>query len=308
MDNRAGEMGVFVAAAESGGFSAAGRKLGLSPSAVSKLVTRIEDRLGTPLFVRSTRALQLTPEGVLYLERARRILADIDETERLIATGAEFVPRGRLRVSSLVAFGECCLLPLVPKFLKLYPQVELDISLTDTVIDIVDERTDVALRSGPLRDSTLMARKIIEFRRVVVASPAYLISHGVPQRPQDLEQHNCLRFNFRRSLDEWPFRDPSSGDNYTLPVSGNVHANTGVVMRQFALDGIGLARLGAFHVEPDIAEGKLVAVLEDYNPEDIERIHAVYVGHEHLAARIRAFVDFLAASIGDKQVAASNTP
>lgn len=245
---------------------------------------------------------------MLYLEWARRILADIDETERLIATGAEFVPRGRLRVSSLVAFGECCLLPLVPKFLKLCPQVELDISLTDMVIDIVDERTDVALRSGPLRDSTLMARKIIEFRRVVVASPAYLMAHGVPRRPQDLEQHNCLRFNFRRSLDEWPFRDPSSGDNYTLPVSGNVHANTGVVMRQFALDGIGLARLGAFHVGPDIAEGKLVALLEDYNPEDIERIHAVYVGHEHLAARIRAFVDFLAASIGDKQVAASNTP
>ena len=298
MDNRAGEMGVFVAAAESAGFSAAGRKLGLSPSAVSKLVTRIEDRLGTPLFVRSTRTLQLTPEGALYLERARRILADIDDAERLIATGADFVPRGRLRVSSLVAFGECCLLPLVPKFLALYPQVELDISLTDTVIDIVDERTDVALRSGPLRDSTLMARKILEFRRVVVASPAYLASHGVPEQPQDLDHHNCLRFNFRRSLDEWPFRDPSIGEAYTRPVSGNVHANSGVVMRQFALDGIGLARLGAFHVERDIAEGRLVAVLEDYNPEDIERIHAVYVGHEHLSARIRAFIDFLADAIG----------
>ena len=302
MDNRAGEMGVFVAAAESAGFSAAGRKLGLSPSAVSKLVTRIEDRLGTPLFVRSTRTLQLTPEGALYLERARRILADIDDAERLIATGADFVPRGRLRVSSLVAFGECCLLPLVPKFLALYPQVELDISLTDTVIDIVDERTDVALRSGPLRDSTLMARKILEFRRVVVASPTYLASHGVPEQPQDLDHHNCLRFNFRRSLDEWPFRDPSSGEAYTRPVSGNVHANSGVVMRQFALDGIGLARLGAFHVERDIAEGRLVAVLEDYNPEDIERIHAVYVGHEHLSARIRAFIDFLADAIGRRAV------
>jgi DNA-binding transcriptional LysR family regulator len=298
MDNRAGEMGVFVAAAESAGFSAAGRKLGLSPSAVSKLVTRVEDRLGTPLFVRSTRALQLTPEGALYLERARRILADIDDAERQIATGADFVPRGRLRVSSLVAFGECCLLPLVPKFLTLYPQVELDISLTDTVIDIVDERTDVALRSGPLRDSTLMARKIIEFRRIVVASPAYLEAHGVPRRPQDLDHHNCLRFNFRRSMDEWPFRDPSSGEPYTRPVSGNVHGNSGVILRQFALDGIGLARLGAFHVEQDIAEGRLVALLEDYNPEDIERIQAVYVGHEHLAARIRAFIDFLADAVG----------
>lgn len=298
MDSRSGEMGVFIIAAESEGFSAAGRKLGLSPSAVSKLVTRIEDRLGTPLFVRSTRILQLTPEGALYLERARRILADIDEAERLIATGAGVAPRGKLRISASVAFGECCLLPLVPKFLALYPQVELDVSLTDTVIDLVDERTDVAIRSGPLRDSALKARKLLESRRVIVASLAYLEAHGVPTRPQDLDGHNCLRFNFRRSLDEWPFRDPSSGEPFTRPVTGNAHGNSGVILRRFALDGVGLARLGAFHVEHDIADGRLVPVLEDYNADDIELIHAVYVGHEHLAARIRAFVDFLADAIG----------
>lgn len=291
---------MFIVAAESEGFSAAGRKLGLSPSAVSKLVTRIEDRLGTPLFVRSTRTLQLTPEGAVYLERARRILSDIDETERLIATGADVVPRGKLRVSASVAFGECCLLPLVSKFFALYPQVELDISLSDAVIDLVDERTDVAIRSGPLRDSALKARKLLESRRVIVASPGYLEANGVPARPQDLNRHNCLRFNFRRSLDEWPFRDPSSGEPFTLPVAGNAHGNSGVILRRFALDGVGLARLGAFHVEEDIAAGRLIAVLEDYNADDIEFIHAVYVGHEHLAARLRAFVDFLVSAIGKR--------
>ncbi|MFD1330404.1 LysR substrate-binding domain-containing protein [Methylopila musalis] len=300
MDSRSGEMGVFVAAAESASFSAAGRKLHLSPSAVSKLVTRIEDRLGTPLFVRSTRTLQLTAEGALYLERARRILADIDETERLIATGADVAPRGKLRISASVAFGECCLLPLAPRFLTLYPQVELDVSLTDTVIDLVDERTDVAIRSGPLRDSALKARKLLESRRVIVASPAYLEAHGVPTRPQDLDGHNCLRFNFRRSLDEWPFRDPKTGEPSTRVVTGNAHGDSGVILRRFALDGVGIARLGGFHVAKDIAEGRLVALLEDHNADDIELIHAVYVGHEHLAARIRAFVDFLADAIGGR--------
>ena len=298
MDSRSGEMGVFVAAAEAGGFSAAGRRLGLSPSAVSKLVGRIEDRLGTPLFVRSTRGLQLTAEGAIYLERARRILAEIDAAERLIATGADVAPRGRLRVSTSVAFGVCCLLPRVPAFLALYPRVELDVSLTDTVIDLVDERTDVAIRSGPLRDSALKARKLLETRRVIVASPAYLEARGVPRRVEDLDDHNCLRFNFRRSLDAWPFRDPLSGAPFTRPVSGNLHGNSGVVLRRFALDGVGLARLGRFHVEADIAAGRLVPVLEDHNAGDIEPIHAVYVGHDHLAARIRAFVDFLADAVG----------
>lgn len=298
MDSRSGEMAVFVAVAESEGFSAAGRKLGLSPSAVSKLVGRIEGRLGTPLFVRSTRALQLTAEGAVYLERARRILADIDETERLIATGAEAAPRGRLRVSASVAFGEHALLPLIPTFLACYPQVELDVSLTDAVIDLVDERTDVAIRSGALPDSALKARRLLETRRVIVASPDYLATHGLPVRPQDLDNHNCLRFNFRRTLDEWPFRDPVSGEPFTRPIRGNAHGNNGVILRRLALDSVGLARLGAFHVESDIASGRLVPVLEAYNANDIEPIHAVYVGHAHLAARIRAFIDFLVARIG----------
>lgn len=298
MDNRAGEMGVFVAVAEGGGFSAAGRKLGLSPSAVSKLIGRLEDRLGTPLFIRSTRSLQVTAEGGLFLERARRILADIEAAERLVGTGATAIPRGTLRVSSSVGFGECCVLPRVPEFLALYPQIELDISLTDAVIDLMDERTDVALRSGPLRDSSLIARKLLETHRTIVAAPAYLARYGMPETPAELAQHNCLRFNFRRTQDDWPFRDPTTKQSYSLPVSGNFLGNTGVVVRHAARAGLGLARLGHFQVAEDIARGDLVPVLEAHNAGEIELIHAVYMNHTHLAARLRVFVDFLAARVG----------
>ncbi|MBB4103644.1 LysR family transcriptional regulator [Allorhizobium borbori] len=298
MDYRSSEMAVFSAVAEAGGFSAAGRRLHLTPSAVSKLIARLEDRLGTPLFTRSTRRLQLTAEGVLYLERVRRILAEMDEADRLVGSGAGAVPRGRLRVSASVAFGECCILPLAPEFLALYPQVELDISLTDAVVDLVDDRTDIAIRIGALRDSSLKARKLLETRRVIIAAPEYIERHGLPRVPQDLATHNCLRFNFRRTLDEWPFRDPQTGATFTVAIAGNAHGNNGVILRHLALSGLGLARLGSFHVADDIAAGRLVAILEDYNPGDIELIHAVYVGHEQLALRVRAFIDFIADRIG----------
>lgn len=294
MDNRAGEMEVFVEAADAGSFSAAGRKLRLSPSAVSKLVTRIEDRLGTRLLVRSTRALQLTPEGEAYLERARRILAEIEETERALSSGAKAVPRGRLRVSVSVGFGVVHVLPLVPDFLALYPEIELDLSLNDEVIDLIEERADVAIRAGVMRDSSLKARKILESRRIIVAAPAYLERHGSPRTPDELGLHNCLRFNFRSSFDEWPFRDPATGAGFSRAVSGNFLANSGATLRRLCLQGLGLARIGQFHVEQDLASGRLVPVLEDYSPEDRELIHAVFAGHEHLAARIRAFVAFLA--------------
>ena len=297
MDNRAGEMEVFVLAAELKSFSAAGRKLRLSPSAVSKLVTRIEDRLGARLLVRTTRRLELTPEGELYLGRARKILSDIAETERIVAEGARVVPRGPLRVNASVGFGERYILPLVPAFLALYPEVELDLTLTDGVIDVVGERTDVAIRSGPLRDSALKARKLLESRKVVIASPDYLARHGTPQHPADLAAHNCLRFNFRRSMDDWPFL---SGDGQTAEaheITGNMLVSSGAILRQLCLDGLGLGRIGRFHVEPDIAAGTLVPVLEDFNPGDIEVVHAVFAGHEHLAARIRAFIDFLVETI-----------
>ncbi len=297
MDNRAGEMEVFALAAELKSFSAAGRKLKLSPSAVSKLVTRLEDRLGTRLVVRSTRTLQLTPEGETYLARASRILAEIADTEAVVAGGGRMLPRGPLSVNASVGFGERYILPLAGEFLKTFPDVQLDVTLTDDLVDVIRDRVDIAIRHGPLRDSSLMARRLGQSRQVVIASPEYLERQGMPQIPADLDGHNCIAFNFRRSLEGWPFRDPTTGRVEVRIVSGNLKGSSGSIIHQWCLDGLGIGRVGRFHVEPDIAAGRLVPVLEAYNPEDIEEIHAVYAGHEHLAVRIRAFIDFLAARI-----------
>ncbi|KGD85899.1 MULTISPECIES: LysR family transcriptional regulator [Rhizobium/Agrobacterium group] len=297
MDNRAGEMEVFVLAAELKSFSAAGRKLKLSPSAVSKLVTRLENRLGTRLVVRSTRLLQLTPEGETYLARAQRILAEIADTEEVVSGGGRMLPRGPLSINASVGFGERYILPLAGEFQRLFPDVQLDITLTDDIVDLIRERVDIAIRHGQLRDSSLMARKLGESRQVVMASPEYLERHGLPKTPDELIHHNCINFNFRRAVEGWPFRDPQTGRRDILPVSGNLKASSGSIIRQFCLDGLGIGRVGRFHVEPDIAAGRLVPVLEDFNPEDIEQIHAVYAGHEHLAVRIRAYIDFLAARL-----------
>ncbi len=294
MDNRAGEMEVFVLAAELKSFSAAGRKLKLSPSAVSKLVTRLEDRLGTRLVVRSTRMLQLTPEGETYLARASRILAEIADTEEIVSGGGRALPRGPLSVNASVGFGELYILPMTREFQKLFPDVQLDITLTDDTVDLIRERVDIAIRHGPLRDSSLMARKIGQTRQVVMASPAYIDRHGLPKSPADLGRHNCINFNFRRAVEGWPFRDPVTGKIDLRPVSGNLKGSSGSIIRQLCVDGLGIGRVGRFHVEPDIEAGRLVPILEEFNPEDIEDIHAVYAGHEHLAVRIRAFIDFLA--------------
>jgi DNA-binding transcriptional LysR family regulator len=294
MDNRAGEMAVFALAAELKSFSAAGRRLKLSPSAVSKLVTRLENRLGTRLVVRSTRALQLTPEGETYLARAQRILAEIRDTEELVSGGGRMLPRGPLSINASVGFGERYILPLVPEFLDLFPDVQLDITLIDDMVDVIRERVDIAIRHGPLRDSSLKARKLGESPAVVMASPAYLARNGVPQTPADLDNHSCINFNFRRSVEGWPFRDPSTGKVEARPVWGSVKGSSGSIIRQLCLEGLGIGRVGRFHVEPDIEAGRLVPVLEDYNPADMEEIHAVYAGHEHLAVRIRTFIDFLA--------------
>ena len=294
MDNRAGEMEVFVTAAELKSFSAAGRRLKLSPSAVSKLVTRIEDRLGTRLLVRTTRSLLLTPEGEIYLERAQRILAEIAETEQLVAGGGRATPRGLLRVNATVGFGERYIVPLAGEFLALYPEVRLELSLSDGIIDLIEERTDIAFRTAPMRDSSLKARKLLESHRITVATPDYLARYGTPKHPDDLAGHNCITFTFGRNPGEWPFRDPASNALFSRPAPGNVQASSGSIARTLCLTGLGIARIGKFHVEPDIDRGALVEVLRDYNPREPEQVHAVFAGHEHLAARIRAFIDFLA--------------
>jgi DNA-binding transcriptional LysR family regulator len=290
---RSGEMEVFARVVQHGAFSAAARSLDLTPSAVSKLIARLEDRLGARLLLRTTRALPLTEEGEAYHRAALRILQELNEADQSVAAGAV---RGHLRVSATLPFGRMCVAPLIPAFLERHPDVIVDLSLTDEVIDLVAERTDIAIRVGTLPDSALMARKLAETRRVVCAAPAYLERKNTPRVPADLRAHDCLRFNFRRARPAWPFRD--DGIDLEQPISGNMLLNNGETMRQMALAGVGIARLGRFHVSADLAAGRLVEVLESYNPGDLELIHAIYVPSGHVPRRVRAFIDYLAENVG----------
>ncbi|MGR4892763.1 LysR family transcriptional regulator [Sphingopyxis sp. LARHCG72] len=292
--DRARSMEVFAATVAEGSFSAAGRCLGLTPSAVSRTIDRIEARLGVRLLLRSTRALTLTPEGEAYLRAARRILADLGDAEQAIAD--QGAPRGRLRISAAQAHGRLTIVPLIGEFVKLYPHILVDISLADRLVDIAAGQADVAIRFGPLADSPLTARKLGESRRVIVAAPAYLAAHGTPRRPEDLHDHNCLNFNFRRAEPVWPFRDGTR--DYALSVQGNIEANNGETLGQLAAAGVGIARVGAFSIADQIESGALVPILEAYNPGDIEAIHAVFAGGANTPARVRVFVDFLAERLG----------
>jgi len=293
--NRSTEMEVFVRVVETGGLSAAARALRITPSAVSKLMARLEGRLGARLLNRSTRKLQLTPEGAAFYARSVQVLADIQEAEREVLAGA--APRGRVRVNSVVDLGRNLLLPLTPGFLEQHPEVTLDIELTDQVVDLLEVRADVAIRVGNLPSSSLTARKLGESRTVVVASPDYLAKHGTPRRPEDLAHHHQLDFTFARSVRNWPFRLPD-GEVVYLPGVGGVHAGDGESVRRLALEGVGLARLSVFSAAEDIRAGRLIPVLEAFNPGDILQVHAVFLGPGgRLPARVRAFIDYLAANM-----------
>ncbi|NIJ20015.1 DNA-binding transcriptional LysR family regulator [Sphingomonas naasensis] len=288
--DRAREMALFVAVVDRGSFSGAGRLLDLSPSAVARAIDRIEARLGVRLLLRSTRALTITAEGQSYLQAARRILADLDDAEQQIAD--QGAPRGRLRVSAALSHGRLCVVPLLGRFAARHPHILVDIALTDTLVDVAAGQADVAVRFGPLADSSLTARKIGETGRVIVASPDYLARAGLPRVPEDLHRHNCLNFNFRRAEPVWPFC--RAGKDFAMTVHGNIEANNGETLGQLAAIGVGIARVGAFSVASELADGRLVPVLEDFNPGDVEQIHAVFVGGASTPARVRVFVDFLA--------------
>ena len=292
--NRSGEMEAFVQVVERGGFSAAARALGMTPSAVSKLVARLEARLAVQLVHRSTRKLTLTPEGQQFHERSVRVLADMDEAERCAGSGA--APRGRVSINASVPFGHHVLLPLMPRFLELHPQVTVDVSLTDRVVDLMDERTDIAVRWGQLPSSDLVARRLGETGQAIVASPGYLASYGTPHTPEELEGHNRLGTSYRRAVPDWPLS--VDGRFVGMPIVGNMRVGDGSALRRLVLDGVGLGRLSLYHVQVDIDAGRLVKVMEEFNPHEMEPIHAVYLGKAgRLPARVRAMLDYLVAHV-----------
>ena len=292
--NRSGEMEVFVRAVELGGFTAAAIACRMTPSAVSKLVTRLEKRLGTRLIHRSTRRLQLTPEGCSFFERSVAILADIAEAERHASAGEQVA--GHIRINTSGSFGNHALAPLVPSFMALHSNVSLEIFHTDRVVDLMEERADVAIRAGPLKSSSLTARKLGVTRNIIVASPDYLRRHVTPRSAAELTKHCRIGFSYSRAIEGWPLL--VDGEVATIPAARSLQVGDGEAMRHLAIEGAGIARLAAFTVRSDIAAGRLQPVLEDLNPGDTEEFHAVYIGQGGpLPARVRALLDFLRESV-----------
>ena len=290
MIDHASEMAAFVRVVDSKGFSAAAAGLGLSPSAVSKLVTRLEARLGVRLLQRTTRALHLTAEGEVFYAAAHRIVGEIETLEQQMA-GQSGTPQGLLRVTTSLAFATHQLAPVLSEFLGRHPLVQLDLMPTDRVVDIVDEGIDVAIRIGRLADTSFMARKIGEDKRLICAAPAYLARHGTPLHPQDLARHVCIVSRERPYLNRWQFK--VDGQMTEIEVAGRVAVGDGELQMQLALQGIGIVRLTRLTLAQAVREGALVPVLGDFSADEPVTIHAVYPHRRHLAAKVPAFVNFL---------------
>lgn len=284
---------VFVQVAETRSFVAAGRLLGVSASAVGKSVARLEDRLGVRLFHRSTRSVTLTAEGMLFLERSRRILAEIEAAELELAQ-ASSAPRGRLRVS--LPLVSSLVLPVLGEFMRKYPEIELDLDFTDQMVDVIEDGFDAVVRTGEPSDSRLTARRLGAFRSLLVASPDYLARRGTPREPADLMQHHCLHYRFPHSgkLEPWTLRTMSGETELQLPTS--MICNNIETRVCFALQGLGIAYLPEFSIREQLADGRLLPLLTEH----MERRGVFYVlwpASKHPSPKVRALVDFLCARV-----------
>ena len=293
--DRLAAMTAFARVAETRSFSEAARRLGATKSAVSRQVSALEAELGARLLHRTTRSLTLTEAGRDYFDRVTRILADVEEANRSVSH-LQAAPRGRLRVNAPMSFGIRHLAPALPDFLTRHPEVEVDMSMNDRFVDLVDEGYDVAVRIGRLADSALIARKLAPLHRVVCASPGYLAARGVPETPGDLAGHDCLSYTNMSQTEEWSFAAPD-GRPIAVTIRGRLRVNNGDALRMAALGGLGLVYQPTFIVGPDLQTGRLVPVLADYVHQD-GGVYAVYPHSRHLTPKVRSFVDFLAERFG----------
>ncbi|MBV8249733.1 MAG: LysR family transcriptional regulator [Comamonas sp.] len=292
--NRFTELQTFVQVAQLGSFSAAARQRQVSPSAVSKIVARLEARLGVQLLRRSTRRLELTEEGLQLLEQGRTLLADWMALESAVTRQGQ--PSGVVRINASSSTGQRLLVPLVAEIMQAWPDLQLDLSFTDRVVDLIAENADIALRWGRLPSSDMVARLLGRTRQVIVASPAYLARHGRPAHPEDLLQHVRIGWNYPRAVPHWPFM--VQGQKHAVAMGEALRVNDGEAMCALTLAGAGLARLSLYHAWDELQAGRLKIVLEEFNPGDLEPIHAVYVGKPgQLPARTRAVLDFLKARV-----------
>lgn len=297
MDRLTG-MQAFAKAVELGSLTAAAAALGTSPQMVGKHVAALEERLGAQLLRRTTRRQSLTDVGRAFYERCRVILAETEAAEALTRDfGA--TPRGRLRVGAPVNYGACRVAPLVNRFLRDFPEVQVELSLSDRYVDVVDEGYDAVFRLGPLDDSALVSRRLETHRQVACASPAYLAARGVPVHPEDLAGHACLGYvNWSgRPYAEWRFtRD---GRIHAVTVRSRFQVNDGRVLLDAALAGHGVILQPAALVEPAIAQGRLRPVLRDYEPPE-RSLHLLFAASRPLAPKLRAFVDRVVAELGPR--------
>jgi DNA-binding transcriptional LysR family regulator len=284
------ELLAFKTVVDTGSISAAAERLAQTSSGISRALSRLEQKLNTTLMRRTTRRLELSEEGALFLARAREILQSVEAAEDELAC-RHLKPAGKLRVNAASPFILHVLVPLVNDFLAEYPDIELELHSSENIVDLIEHRADVAVRIGTLRDSTLHARPLASYRLRLLASPAYLKQAGRPTRVSDLNRHKLLGFTQPESLNTWPLRHPE-GDG--LAITPNVAASSGETVRQLALAGVGIACISDFVTEADRANGDLVQVLMRDTLEVRQPVNAVYYRNTELASRIRCFVDFLA--------------
>jgi DNA-binding transcriptional LysR family regulator len=287
--DRMTSMATFVKVVESGGFSAAARTLNISPSMATAHIQALEERLGVRLLNRSTRKVSLTEVGHAYYERCLQILAEADDADQ-IAQALQSTPRGTLRLNTSVAIPPF-LAPVIAEYAALYSDVAIELTMTDRMIDLVEDGFDLAVRNMSVPDSSLITRRVASYRYVVCGSPAYFAKHGMPQAPVDLTHHNCLIYSRSAWGNEWRFTDPD-GVEQSVPVKGNLHANSDNALRLAAVNGQGLAMAPSFLVIDEIRSGRLVPALTEYLQSEYA-INAIYPHRHHLSAKVRSFIDLM---------------
>lgn len=285
------EIGVFTKVVELGSFTLAGRRLGLTPSGVSRVLSRLEARLGVRLLHRTTRSLSLTADGAEYFERCARLVRDLEEADRALAQ-SRGVPRGRLRVDVPVVLGEHVFGPAVPKFLAAHPELSLDLSVRDQLIDAAAEGIDVVVRLAQVKDQGLVQRRLGLARRVLVASPKYLERKGRPRSLESLSKHECLAYLSQGLPLPWQFRGEK-----TVHVSGRFHVSSGAVLREAALAGLGISQTFTPHVQEALDKGRLVTVLDEFEPAP-RPVWALFSRGAASQPKVRVFLEFAAALLG----------
>lgn len=283
------DLRVFARVMDRGNFSIAASDLGITPSAVSKLISRLEDRLGVKLLERSTRRLALTPEGETFLARARRIVADIEEAEAEVAR-VRGAPRGKLRINAGTAFGLHQLAPALADFLARYPEIDIDLSITDRLVDLIDEQSDIAVRSGHIPEGPFIHRKIADLQRVICAAPSYLAQRGTPRVGADLKGHDCI-IVAGPGLNRWPFK--ARGGIDIVEVRPRVTTDDAEAAVRLAVEGAGIVRLSDVIVGGRLRNGELVALLTDVHHSEPYPLAAIYPAGRHRLPRVAVFLEFL---------------